>query len=330
MKILFYDIQEFEFEYLTQNMPDFLEPWFFKTHLNNLTYAAEKYRDAQALSVFVTSFLDSKVLSEFKNLKYIFLRCTGYSNIDLKYCKQNSIKIYNIQNYGSSSVAQYAFALLLNLCRKVSLSERAVEKGEVNRENLTGIELNHKTIGIIGCGAIGANIVKIAQGFDMKAICYDTTQDKDFNYVTLDELYEQSDFIILCCPLNEKTKGLINRNAFLKMKKETILINVARGEIINTIDLTRALVEKRIKGAALDVIECEQTLCNLWGFCTSRGDEKEHCIKKFLFIEQLKHLDNVIITPHNAYNTIEAKKRILDILLDNITLKNDTKNLVML
>ena len=330
MKILFYDIKEFEFDYLTQNMPDFLEPWFFKIHLNSSTYISEKYSDTEAISVFVSSDLDSATLSKFKNLKYIFLRSAGFSNVDLKYCAQNNIKIYNTPHYGNSTIAEYVFALILNLSRKISLSELAVKKGEANQEELIGVELSSKTLGVIGIGGIGSSVVKIAQGFNMNPICYDINKNQDFSYVALDEIYEKSDFIVICCPLTSETRGLIGRNAFLKMKKEAILVNVARGEIVDTKELTRALVEKRIKGAALDVVECEHTLCNLWEFCISRGEEKENCLRKFLFIEQLKKMENVIITPHNAYNTIEAQKRILDMTLENITLKNDTKNLVML
>jgi len=333
MKILFYETKDFEFNYLSDKIPDNIEPYFFRIPLINSTYIDEYHQDAEALCVFVASVLNEEILSKFKNLKFIFLRCTGYSNVDLKYCKDYNIKVFNTPDYGSSTVAEYAFALLLNISKKILKAKKDLDEGEIDYDEIMGIELANKTLGIIGLGAIGRKVAKIAQGFNMDIIVNDINEQNNYNYVCLDELYLQSDFIIITCPLTPQTKGMINRNAFLKMKKDLILVNVARGEIINTKDLATALVEKRIQGAALDVIECEETLCALWDFCLNT-DSRNHCLKKFLFIQKLKQMDNVIITPHNAYNTKEANKRILNMTLENIqssfNIKPDTKNLIMI
>ena len=333
MKILFYDIKDYEFDYLTNNIRDNIEPYFFKIPLNSNTYIDEKYKDIEALSVFVSSNLQKDVLSRFKNLKFIFLRCVGYSNIDLDYCKKHNIKIFNTPNYGSSTVAEFAFGLILELARKINIAQNAIKSGEINHNNLAGIELHSKTLGLIGFGNIGNKIAQIASGFNMDVIIYDIKDAEEYNFVSLDEIYQKSDFLVLSCPLNKETKGMISYHEFNKMKKSAFLINITRGEIVDTKALTHALVEKKIKGAALDVIECEETLCNLWDFCLNTG-QNEHCLKKFLFIEKLKQMPNVIITPHIAYNTKEALSEILDITLQNIQssfeINKDTKNLIML
>ena len=333
MKILFYDIKEYEFDYLLEHIQDNLEPYFFKFPLLNSTYIDEKYRDSDAISVFVSSKLEKDVLSRFKNLKYIFLRCTGYSHIDLKYCKSKNIKVFNTPSYAPNSIAEFAFSLILNLSRKINKAQNDLKEGEINHSELMGFELKGKTLGLIGAGNIGSKIIQIAKGFEMNTIIYDINQNKDYTYSKLDDLYENSDIIVLSCPLTPETKGLINQKALNKMKRNAVLINVARGEIVDIKALTDALVKKKIKGAGLDVIECEQTLCDLWDFCINT-DKREDCLKKFLFIQKLKTMPNVIITPHIAYNTKEALIEILNITLQNIQssfkINSDTKNLVML
>ncbi len=318
MKILFYDVKEFENELLMSNLPKYLEAYFFKNSLSNSTYIDEKYKDIEALSCFVDSNLDKETLSKFKNLKYIFLRCVGYSNVDLNYCKENNIQVYNAKNYGNSTVAEYVFALILNLERKILFSKKAIQDGEINSSELIGSELNSKTIGIVGAGAIGRKVVNIAHGFDMKVLIFDIKPKGAYNFVELDELLERSDYIVLTCPLTEKTKGLIDEKAISKMKKNALLINVARGEIVDTKALFEALVDKKIKGAGLDVVECEEIFCKNYEICKSGIKNSDYCLKKYFFLQKLTQLKNVIITPHNAYNTKEAIARIIKITIENI------------
>ena len=335
MKILFYNIKKTELDYLLEKMPSNIEPYFFKTLLNSTTYVDEKYLDAEALSVFVSSELNEEVLSKFKNLKYIFLRCVGYSNVDLSYCKKNNIYVFNAPNYGNSTVAEYVFALILALSKKIIKANESIINGEIEQENLCGIELFHKTIGVIGAGAIGRKVINIAHGFGMEVLVYDVNKNGAYNFVELDELLRKSDFITINCPLNKNTKGLIDKIAISKMKRNAIIINTARGEIIDTEALYYALIEKKIKGVALDVLECEEYLCHNWKKCSENIALKSVCLKKFFFIQKMLQLPNVLITPHNAYNTKEALERILKITLSNIQdsldLKLDsTKNLVLI
>jgi len=333
MKILFYDIKEFEFDYLSSHISNNIEPYFFRFHLNSQTYIDNKYIDCDAISLFTTSEITKEILSKFKNLKYIFLRCSGYSNVDVNYCKRHNIKVFNTPNYGSSTIAEYAFGLILNIVRKITKAQYDLYKGEANHDELRGFELKNKTLGIIGLGHIGKKIAEIAKGFNMKSVIFDIKKEPDYNYVEIDELYETSDIIVVSCPLTKDTKGMINKDSLNKMKKSAILINIARGEIVDTEALLEALVKKRIAAAALDVIECEETMCELWDFCKNT-QKQENCLKKFLFIQKLKTLENVIITPHIAYNTKEAAEEILKMTLDNIQssfkINKDTKNLVVL
>ena len=317
MKTLFYDMKAFNLNYLQEHLPKNIEPYYFKFPITPKTFIDEKIKDAEVLCVFVSSELNYEVLSKFKNLKYILLRSQGYSNVDLKYCQDKNIKIYNAPDYGSSSVAEYAFGLILSLIRKISYSENELKKGFVEQEEIMGFELQNKTLGIIGTGAIGKKIIEISKGFSLNILANDIVKNGDYNYVELDELLKSSDIIVISCPLTEQTRGLIGRREFLKMKKTSVLINVARGEIVDTFELVRALREKQIKGAGLDVVECENKLCNLWNKC-NKSDLKDTCARKYLFVKELMELDNVILTPHNAYNTKEANEKIMDITLNNL------------
>lgn len=334
MKILFYETKKYEQEELINKLGLDIEAYFFKNPLINSTYVDEKFKDTDAISCFVGSVLNEETLIKFKNLKYIFLRCVGYSNVDLIYCKKHDIKVFNAKNYGNSTVAEYAFALILNLIKKISTSQKSIEAGEIISEDLMGYELNSKTIGVIGAGAIGRKVINIAHGFDMEVLVYDIFKKGAYHFVELNELFEKSDFVVLTCPLTQETKGLINKNNLSKMKKSAILINVARGEIVDTKALLEALLEKKIKGAALDVIECEQMLCQNHENCLKFEEQNEYCAKKYFFIHKLTQLKNVIITPHNAYNTKEALERIIKITCENIkqakSENSSAENLILL
>ena len=168
----------------------------------------------------------------------------------------------------------------------------------------------------------------------MNVLAYDIEKKGAYNFVELDELLEKSDFISINCPLNSSTKGMINSESISKMKKDVVLINCARGEIVETKALYDALMNKKIKAAALDVVECEEVLCSSYSNCKNLGEISENCLKKFFFIQKLLKMPNVTITPHNAYNTKEAKIRILEMTLENIqssfNISSSTKNLVLI
>ncbi len=321
MKMLFYDIDKFEIDYFTENIPKNIMPCYFSFPLTEQVKIDLKYSNAEAICVFIHSYLSKKVLQKFKNLKYIFTRSTGFSHIDEEYCKNNGIEIYNVPKYGNITISEYIFALMFSLARKIVKSKISVKNGDILKTELEGFELKGKTIGLIGGGNIGRQTAKIASCFDMNVLCYDIKQDDDnLRYTDLDTLLKESDFVTVTCLLTDKTRKLINKNNIFNMKKNAFLINVARGEIVETEAVYQALADGKIQGAALDTVECEEMLCELYGKCKVDENLKNRCIKKYLFIKKLINMDNVIITPHNAYNTKEAKKRILDGTLKNISL----------
>lgn len=318
MKIIFYEIRDFEFNYLLDKIPATLEPSFIKCALNEPLYTDERQKATDAISVFVSSKLTEDVLSKFKNLKYIFLRCAGYSNVDLSYCQKNNIKIFNTPSYGSSTVAEYVFLLILALYKKLNKTISELKEGNIDSNDLTGTELSKKTIGVIGTGNIGRKVVNIAYGFNMNVLAYDIKKQGAYNYVELEELLSKSDIVSINCPLNDNSRQMINKYTLSLMKKEAVLINTSRGEIVSTKDLYTALINKKISGAGLDVIECEELLCRQRAECNNFDNLRNYCLKKYFFLHKLTQLENVIITPHNAYNTAEANKRILKTTLDNI------------
>jgi D-lactate dehydrogenase len=333
MKIVFYDVQEYETEYLKKHVPDYLEQVYTEKSLHSQQDIEDGTQDAEILSVFITSNLNREMLSRFKNLKFILTRSVGFSHIDTEYCKEKGIKVYNTPHYGDSTIAEFTFGLLLGVGRKISQGAKAIKEGDVNLNNFIGFELEGKTFGIIGLGAIGKKVAKIAEGFEMNVIVYDIYNDENYNCVSLDDLFENADIISIHCPLTEETNHLLNEKSFNKMKNGVVILNTARGEIIDTKALVNALNDGKVAYAGLDVIECEEITCNIknTGFCTDCI--KESCLRKYILNQRLLSYSNVLITPHIAYNSKEAIERILKITVENLncSLNNSDckKNLVL-
>lgn len=290
---------------------------FFKDSVNKTNIS--EYNDSNIICICPKSNLNIEILSQCKNLKYIIARSTGIDHIDTTYCNKNNIIIKNTIKYGGISVAEYQFALLLNLTRKINIAQNSVRKNGFIKTGLQGIDLYNKTIGIIGYGNIGKNVAKLANAFGMKVLVNTKTintsleQTDNIKFTTLNELYEKSDIISINIPLTKETTHLINEQAFSKMKDNIIIINTSRGKIIDTNSLINALDNKKIAAAALDVIEGEKYIKN--DFLDIEETDKDR-IKNNL--KKLLSYDNVIITPHNAYNSIEAVERIFEETIDNI------------
>lgn len=331
MKALFFDTFPYEEKYLKENSPKEIELSFRKDSLNN-SYNGDF--SPEIISVFISSNLDNKVLEKFSNLKYVLTRSVGFSHIDLNYCKQRDIKVFNTPHYGDYTVAEFTFGILLNAIRKIAHGIYGIKTNNIKMNQYEGVELFNKTLGVIGAGAIGKRVLDIAKGFGMNAIAYDTIKDDNYTYVELDELFKRSDVISINCCLNEETHHLIRKENIEKMKDGVIIVNVARGEIIDTQALYDALISKKVSYAALDVIECEEMLCSNNTLCEDLGNIKEICLRKFYLNQRLMQLDNVIITPHMAYNTYEATMRILKMTVENLNsclnFKAGVNNLVLL
>ena len=254
----------------------------------------------------------------------IATRSTGFDHIDLKAAKEKNIPIAYVPGYGDNTVAEFAFGLILNLSRKIYTGfDQIRETGSFSLEGLRGFDLNNKTIGIIGTGRIGRYMVKIAKGFGMKVIAFDVKPDENFakemsfQYLSLDDVLVQSDIISLHVPYMKETHHLINSQNISKIKKGALLINTSRGAVVETESLIRGLNEKILGGVGLDVLEEEGAIQDEKTLILY-GRPEEHDLKTLIQNHVLIDMPNVIITPHNAFNTQEALQRILDTDLENI------------
>lgn len=322
-KIVYFDVQDDEKDFLKQNNENKYEYYLTEKSLNDLSELPQEYKDAQIISVFTTSRVGKEVLSQFSNLQLIALRSVGFNHIDLDYCSEHSIVVENTPNYGNKSVAEFAIALLLDVCRKVTKSYIEYKEMNVNVQSLIGQELGGKTIGIVGLGAIGSEFARLAYGFDMNILGFDLYQKQELienyrvKYADFDTLLKESDFISLHAPLTKDNYHMFDEAAFKKMKPTAILINTARGEHIETQALYNALSRKEIAGAGLDVLESEETISDT-DYLVDINRLNECALKQTILNTRLQQLPNVIITPHIAYNTKEAIQRILDTTMSNI------------
>ena len=272
---------------------------------------AERIRDANIVLTNKVK-LTRKNMKGAHNLELICEAATGYNNIDIDFAKERNIAVTNVRGYSTTTVAQHTFAMLLHLYDNISYFDNFVKSGEYSRYDMfTNLEMQYKDLcgkiwGIIGLGNIGKRVARIAQAFGARVVYYSTSgknADSDFARVEFDSLLKQCDVISIHAPLNEKTEGLINYEAFTKMKKNTIVINVGRGPIIVDEDLARALDEEIIGGAALDVF-------------------KEEPIPFDNPLLKIKNKDRLVLTPHVAWASEEARNRLFTDLLENISAYN--------
>tara|TARA_Y100000294_G_C8477870_1_gene305474 strand:- start:135 stop:947 length:813 start_codon:yes stop_codon:yes gene_type:complete len=259
-------------------------------------------------------------------LKLIVTRSTGFDHIDMHECKKRGITVCNVPFYGENTVAEHAFALILSISRKICPSVARTRNQDFNYEGLRGFDLKGKTLGIIGGGHIGMHVANMAKGFEMNVLVFDLYKDKKlvkqygFKYSTMDSLLKNSDIITLHVPYNKHTHHLINKNSLKKMKKGVVLINTARGGLIETDALVQGLNKKIISFAGLDVLEEECFLKEEKKLLLSHAELKCN-INNVLQDHILCKDERVLVTPHNAFNSIEALKRINDATIKNIKSK---------
>ena len=260
----------------------------------------------QGARVVVTKELPvgADLISQFPDtVKLIVEAGTGYNNIDLNVAKERGITVCNIPAYSTERVAHTVIMMILNFASTMQKQIGMLAKGD--RSNFTKYlqvshtEVNGKTLGVVGAGHIGMEVIKVAKALGMNILVHTRTPKADgdgIRYVSLDELLENSDYITLHCPLNEQTKYMINKETISKMKPSAVIVNTGRGPLINEADLCEALVAKRIAGAGLDVQEVEPPAED----------------------SPLYTLDNVIITPHMGWKGLETRQRLVGIIRDNV------------
>jgi glycerate dehydrogenase len=267
---------------------------------------AERIGDAEAVYTNKTP-ITAETMKACANLKYIGVLATGYNVVDVAAAKEAGIIVTNIPTYGTDAVAQYAIALLLELCHHIGEHSDSVKKGDwTNHQdwcfwNHPLIELAGKTMGIIGFGRIGQRTAHIAQALGMKILAYDSfkneaLENENCRYAELDELLAQSDVISLHCPLFPATQGIINKDTIAKMKDGVLLINTSRGPLIVEEDLKDALDRGKVAGAAVDVVSTEPIQME----------------------NPLLSAKNCIITPHIAWAPKESRQRLMDIAVNNL------------
>jgi len=321
MKTAFFEIKDWEAEYIKAKLP-VEETFFFNFVLDKKNLPSK--RDFEIISIFTGSKIDKEMLSNFPNLKMIASRTTGIDHIDQEACKAANVLVKNVPTYGENTVAEFAFALLLALSRKILESTlRLKDKGSFTTDGLQGFDLNGKTIGVVGTGHIGQHVIKIANGFGMKVLGFDAVPNRvlesqlNFQYVDFEFLLKNSDVITLHVPYLPTTHHMINLNNVNLIKKGAILINTARGSIVETAAIVKALNEGIFSGVGLDVLEEETGLKNERQMILERDLDDED-LRTILSNHILIDMENVIITPHNAFNTKEALIRILDTTIENI------------
>lgn len=301
---------------------------FFQESLNEATIKKipqEFLESVTVLSVFIDSVVNESVIKMFKNLRVIAARSTGVNHIDVDYCRRNHIAVTNVQNYGATTVAQYTFALILALIRQIIPANQYIKNNKKHGNHLfLGRDLKALTLGVVGTGAIGGSVCQLGSNFGMKVLACDLIPKEELivkagvKYVQLSELLEQSDVISLHIPFVNENFNMFSMPQFEKMKRVPYFINTSRGELVNLHDLKEALDKKLLAGAALDVLTCESLTFRCEASCPSVEVRHAACIDEMKLVEQIINYDNVIITPHIAYETQEAIDYILETSMNSV------------
>ncbi len=318
MKIVFFETQEWEREILQSQFPDCV---MTSDKLNEETVSS--YQDAQIVSCFISSRINSSVIDQLPQLVYIATRSTGYDHIDIAHAKTKNIAVSNVPEYGSDTVAEHTFGLILSLTRKIYQSVNQSKTLNFAHDQIRGVDLAHKTIGIIGVGKIGHRVARIAHGFKMNILATSRSQRQDLidkyqiQYVSLEELLAQSDIISLNLALTPQTKHTINIDNIHLCKKGSYLINTARGGLVETAAVMKGLEQNIFAGVGLDVLEEENELGEEAAILTKDYQNKVD-LKTLVMNHLLINHPRVLITPHNAFNSREALMRIVQTTIGNI------------
>ena len=316
MKITVFDAKPYDIE--------FFEKWnekygakitYFEEKLSLKNVMLTKYQDV--VCTFVNDDLNAKVLNILsKNgVRVVAARCAGYNNIDLKAARENRITVLRVPAYSPYAVAEHALALLMTVNRKTHKAYNRTREGNFSLVGLTGMDLNGKTAGIIGTGKIARIFIKILNGLGMKVIAYDkypneqAAKDENFTYVTQDEVFANADVLSLHCPLFPETRHTINEESIKKMKDGVIIINSARGGLVDTAALVEGLKNKKIGGAGLDVYENERDYFY---------EDESASVLEDDTLARLLSFNNVVLTSHQAFLTKEALDNIAEATFNNI------------
>jgi D-lactate dehydrogenase len=322
MKTLVYSAKDFEIPYLEKANRRKHKLSFTNVPLSSKTVIQSVgYKAISIFSADEASFITIEKLKEL-GVNYIALRSVGYDNVNLRAAKRLSIKAANVPAYSPNAIAEHAVSLLLSLNRNIVESNRRVKLFNFDINNLVGFDLKNKTSGIIGTGKIGSVFAKIMHGFECNLLGHDIIENDDlvkqFNlrYTTLDDLCKKSDIISLHVPLNSDTHQLIDEELISKMKEGVIIINTARGAVINTEHIIEGLKNNKIGALGMDVYENESGIF---------FNDLSQCIPDDDLLIKLNAMPNVLITGHHAFLTEEALTNIAETTIYNLDCWNEGK-----
>ena len=319
MRIAFFEVQDWERPFLEKGLTN-NQVSLFKETLNEAN--VNQAQDSEVVSVFIYSDLNSSIISKLTKARLIATRSTGFDHIDLQACKSRGILVCNVPLYGEVTVSEHTFALILSLSRMIHDSYLRTRQGDFTCEGVRGFDLNGKTLGVLGTGMIGSKVIEIAKGFKMKVLAFDRSPNwtlantLGFQYVEWPDLLAQSDIVTLHLPFNKDTFHFLNNDTMSRMKKGAIVINTARGGLIDTQALTEALLNGHLAGAGLDVLE-EEALIREEAQLLLDNVPRER-LATMLRAHILLTFKNVIITPHCAFNSKESLERLINSTIKNI------------
>ena len=309
-KIAVFDCKKYDIESLSKLQSDLFEFKYYEVRLTKDSVGLAFGCDG--ICVFVNDNVDKEVIDKLVKygVKAIFLRCAGFNNVDVKYCF-GKLHVFRVPAYSPYAVAEHAMALLLTSNRRIHKAYNRTREFNFSLEELTGMDLYGKTVGVIGTGKIGRIFIDICRGFRMKVIAYDPypIKDSDIEYVSLDTLFENSDIISLHCPLTEETKQIVSKQSIAKMKKGVFIINTSRGGLIDSKALLEGIKERKVGAACLDVYDEEADIFY--------NDKSSHILDDDI-LRNLISMPNVIVTSHQAFLTHEALSNIADTTKENI------------
>lgn len=318
-RIAFFEVEDWEREELQKALGAH-ELAFFHGVVDS--QAIKRIHDAEIVSVFIHSQLTADVIDQLPHLGMVATRSTGYDHVDLEACNARGIVVSNVPYYGENTVAEHTFGLMLSLSRNIHKAYLRTARGDFSLEGLQGFDLKDKTLGVVGAGAIGLHVIRIAKGFGMRVVAYDPKQNRllaevlGFQYVPFDELLRVSDIISLHAPLTPRTYHMINKDNIRQIKRGAILINTARGGLVDTQALIAALDEGILAGAGLDVLEGEELIKEEKQLLGAPATEES--LRMLLGHHVLMRRENVVITPHIAFYSREALHRIVEVTIANI------------
>lgn len=325
MRVAFFDLEPWQVTYLQEGLVQLELESAVEAHFSTERLTLERcplYATVEAIAAFVWTKLDAELLEALPELRLILTMSTGYDHIDLETCRRRGITVCNVPHYGENTVAEHTFALILALSRRLRAAQQWVYRPSTSIAELRGFDLYGKTLGVIGAGNIGLHVIRIARGFGMRVLAYDIRPQPllaevlSFTYTDLETLLRSSDIVSLHVPATPETYHMINRERLSMMKRGALLINTARGSVVDTEALLWALDEGILAGAGLDVIEGEEYIKE--ESMLLRAPVAEQTLRKVVQAYVLLHRDNIIFTPHIAFNSEEAVQRILDTTLHNL------------